>query len=150
MTLDEAKDLATIFGVVIGVGSIVFAALNVLLNLKTNKAKFWLDLGALFAKHDVTSQKLRSGGEWDCESDPEAGPTKKEDWVEIEKYFGFFEQCESLIAQGLLDSNLFQKTYGRHVDNLFRNHNITRATLVRHPLEWKLFMSLLKRLGYLS
>jgi hypothetical protein len=64
MTIGEIKDIATMFGVLVGAGSLASAALNLMLTARTNRAKFWLELRSTFAKHDDVHRKLRPGGEW--------------------------------------------------------------------------------------
>ncbi|WP_295626505.1 hypothetical protein [uncultured Nitrosomonas sp.] len=44
MSILESKDLITILGVLIAATSLVFTAINTHVNLKTNRARFWLDL----------------------------------------------------------------------------------------------------------
>lgn len=76
MTLAEAKDVATIVGVVVGAGSLLFAALNLFITARTNRAEFWLELRSAFARHDDVHRALRNGGKWTGN----AGPTTPEEY----------------------------------------------------------------------
>jgi hypothetical protein len=99
MTFAEAKNLATLAGVAIGVGSLLFAAFNLFITANTNRARFWLDLRSAFAKHDDVHRNLRPGGKWA----DKAGPTTSDEYFQIEAYMGLFEHCESLLSQRLID-----------------------------------------------
>ena len=64
MNILESKDLITILGVLIAATSIVFTAINTHTNIKTNRARFWLDLRDRFARHDEVQRLLAPGGSW--------------------------------------------------------------------------------------
>jgi len=82
VTLGEIKDVAAILGIVVAAGSLASAALNLMLTVRTNRAKFWLELRSAFAKHDDVHRKLRPGGEWATN----AGPRSTEEYAQIIGY----------------------------------------------------------------
>jgi hypothetical protein len=142
MTLADAKDIATLIGVVIGAGSLVFAAFNVLLSARTNRAKFWLDLRAAFAKHDDAHRNLRPGGKWANDQ----GPTSPEEFAQVEVYMGLFEHCEIMLAQKLIDERTFREIYCYRLQNLVANSWVREQKLCQHPDGWKRFIALLQRM----
>ena len=142
MTIVELKDLATLIGVVIGAGSLLAAALNLMLTLRTNQAKFWLDLRSAFSKHDEVHQKLRPGGEWASGT----GPTTSNESCQIEAYMGLFEHCEIMLSQKLIDEKTFHEIYSYRLSNLVASDWVRIEKLCRRGEYWKRFIDLLKRM----
>jgi hypothetical protein len=87
---------------------------------------------------------LRTGGKW---AKTGAGPVTAEDWAAVEDYMGFFEHCELLMRNGSLDTASFKALFGYRVENIIQNDVIVQAKLDRERDDWKLFISLLDRLG---
>ena len=139
------KDIATIVGVVIATGSLVFTAWNTSINRRTNRARFWLDLRKMFNDHDEVHRSLRPDrGRW---APPESGPEAPEDWSKVEAYMGLFEICEDLLASKLIDEGSFRRSYRYRIANILANTMIVKARLVDHAGDWKRFYSLVKRMG---
>ena len=107
LTLSELKDIATIVGVLAGAASLAVAALNTRRAVRTNRAKFWLDLRSAFARHDEVHRKLRSGGSWTDGS----GPATVDEYFQVEAYMGLFEHCEIMLDQKLIDEPTFTEIY---------------------------------------
>ena len=142
MTLGCIKDIATVIGVSVGVGSLVFAAWNLFLTVRTNRAKFWLELRSAFAKHDDVHQKLRPGGEWANN----AGPKIPEEFAQVEAYMGLFEHCEIMLSQKLIDKATFSDIYRYRLANLMSNDWVRIEKVCRRSDGWKRFIDLLKRM----
>ncbi|MDM0075092.1 hypothetical protein QTH90_11910 [Variovorax sp. J2P1-59] len=141
MTLADVKDVATILGVVVGAGSLLFAALNLLITARTNRAKFWLELRSAFARHDEVHRALRPGGKW-------AGgavPSTPEEYFQIEAYMGLFEHCEIMISQRLIDEKTFREIYRYRLVNLLANRWVREVKVCGFPSGWKRFIELLER-----
>jgi len=143
MTMSEAKDLATLVGVLIGAISLAFGAFSLVLTTKTNRAKFWLELRGAFAKHDDVHRKLRPGGEW-SES---RGPSNTDEYHQTEAYMGLFEHCEIMLSQDLIDEPTFREIYRYRLVNLVDNQWVRDEKLRLRPDGWKNFIALLKRMG---
>jgi len=143
MALDEIKDIATVLGVLVGAGSLVSGALSLMLAVKTNRAKFWLELRAAFSRHDEVHRKLRPGGEWDNS----AGPTEPEEYAQVEAYMGLFEHCEIMLVQGLIDDDTFREVYRYRLENLVSNDWVRIEKICRRRDGWKRFIDLLKRMN---
>lgn len=139
----EFKDLATILGVLIAATSLVFTAINTRINMRTNRARFWLDLRDRFARHDEVHRRLRPGGTWTSGKEPET----LEEWVSLEAYMGLFEHCEVMLAQHLIDEATFREIYAYRLRNIVANDMIRREKLQRLASGWVRFLSLLKRMG---
>jgi len=60
---------------------------------------------------------------------------------------GFFEYCEILIRDSLIDIDTFEKIFGYRIRNIISNEIIYNAKLIKERNEWILFISLLKRLN---
>ena len=142
MTLGEIKDIATIVGVLVGAGSLAFAALNLMFTMRTNRAKFWLELRAAFAKHDDVHRKLRPGGEWANN----AGPREPEEYAQVEAYMGLFEHCEIMLSQNLVDEATFREIYRYRLQNLIANDWVRVEKVCRRADGWRRFINLLKRM----
>ena len=142
MTLSEFKDVATAIGVAIAAGSLVSAALNLMVTVRTNRAKFWLELRTAFAKHDEVHGKLRPGGEWD----DNAGPNSTEDFAKIEAYMGLFEHCEIMMSQKLIDAKTFHEIYEYRLKNLMANDWVRIEKIEERGRYWVNFISLLARM----
>ena len=134
MTLSEIKDIITILGVLIGAGSLTSAALNLMLTVRTNRAKFWLELRSAFAKHDEVHRKLRPGGEWANNS----GPTTPEEYAQVEAYMGLFEHCEIMLSQKLIDEETFREIYQYRLVNLMSNNWVRIEKVCRRSEGWRL------------
>ncbi|HTA46082.1 MAG TPA: hypothetical protein VK789_26740 [Bryobacteraceae bacterium] len=104
-TAPDPKDIATIAGLIIAAISLLYTALNSRASLRTNRARFWLDLRQRFAEQDAVHRRLRPGGAW---ANP-SGPASPEEWADLEAYMGLFEHCEVMIDQGLIDSKTFMR-----------------------------------------
>ena len=117
MDLGDIKDLATILSVVVGAGSLTSAALYLKHTVRTNRAKFWLELRSAFARHDDVHRKLRPGGEWTTN----VGPNSAEEYAQVEAYMGLFEHCEIMLPQHLIDEPTFREIYRYRLENLTSN-----------------------------
>ena len=142
MNLGEIKDLATILGVVVGAGSLASAALYLMHTVRTNRAKFWLELRSAFAKHDDVHRKLRPGGEWANN----AGPKTPEEYAQVEAYMGLFEHCEIMLSQKLIDQETFREIYRYRLVNLMSNDWVRVEKVCRRREGWRRFIDLLKRM----
>jgi hypothetical protein len=142
VTLAEAKDVATLAGIAIGAGSLFFAAMNLLVSTRTNRAKFWLELRSAFALHDDVHRKLRPGGIWEND----AGPNRPEEYAHVEAYMGLFEHCEIMLSQRLMDEATFREIYRYRLENLVANKWVREEKLCRRPAGWKRFIVLLERI----
>ncbi len=138
----ELKDIVTIVGVTIAGISLTFTAFNTYQTVKTNRAKFWLDLRDRFGKHDDVHRRLRPGGAWSAGS----GPATSEDWAGVEAYMGLFEHCEVMLQQGLIDELTFREIYAYRLNNIVANDLIRREKLQRLASGWLRFLALLSRM----
>ena len=143
VTVSEVKDIVTMVGVVIAAVSLAFTGVNTRATLKTNRARFWLDLRERFAKHDDVHRQLRLGGLWTNGK----GPESAEDWARLEAYMGLFEHCEVMLDQGLIDERTFREIYAYRLRNIVANDIIRREKLHRQASGWVRFLALLKRVG---
>jgi hypothetical protein len=143
MTISEAKDIATLIGVIVAALSLVFTAINTRINARTNRARFWLDLRSQFSSHDDVHRRLRPGGSW---ADGK-GPKESEEWACTEAYMGLFEHCEIMLSQGLIDEKTFREIYAYRLSNIVANDTIREGKLRDEASKWKLFSGLLKRMG---
>ena len=141
-SLTEIRDLATIVGVLIGVASLVFAAINTRLNARTNRAKFWLDLRSAFSRHDEIHRKLHPLGDW---AGDRRSPTADEQF-QVEAYMGLFEHCEIMLEKGLIDEQTFREIYRYRLLNLVRNDWIRVEKLCKLSGGWKRLIALLRRM----
>ncbi|PPC90406.1 MAG: hypothetical protein CTY34_07995 [Methylobacter sp.] len=141
-TVSDLKDIVTIIGVVIAATSLAFTAINTLTTVRTNRAKFWLDLRDRFAKHDEVHRLLRPGGDWSTGK----GPETAEEWARVEAYLGLFEHCEIMLEQGLIDERTFREIYVYRLKNMAANSYI-REKLNRHAGGWSRLLALMKRMG---
>lgn len=139
--LDYLKNIATLIGVLIAVGSLAYSAMNLRLQAKTNRAKFWLDLRSAFEKHEV-HRKLRPGGEWNHNT----GPSTPDEYVQVEAYMGLFEHCEIMLSQRLIDESTFRDIYRYRLENLIRNDWVRVEKVCRRGEGWKNFIALLNRM----
>ena len=144
MNLSNIKDIATILGVAVGAASLVFAAINTRLTLRTNRARFWLDLRGHFASHDIVHRRLRPGGIWTTKGSRPATP---EEWAELEAYMGLFEHCEILLQQRLIDEPTFCEIYRYRLQNIVASEAIRQEKLIRLAKGWQRFLALLTRMG---
>lgn len=142
MTLSEAKDIATIIGVIVAVVSLAATAYNININMKINRAKFWLDLRTAFSKHDEVHQRLRPGGDWTNNAEP----ANVSDMAKIEAYMGLFEHCESMLKEKLIDKETFRNIYSYRLHNLVANKWVKEKKLRDHKLEWERFIELLNEM----
>jgi hypothetical protein len=85
--------------------------------------------------------KLRNR-EWS--NDEEKFPSE-EDWSKLEAYMGFFEHCESMIDQNLIDWETFRDIYGYRIELIVANPIIVREKLINRRYGWKRFLKLLAR-----
>lgn len=143
MAIAEIKDIVTITGVLIAVASLAFTAFNTHMTVKTNRARFWLDLRTHFAKHDDVHRCLRPGGLWTDGKGPETAA----DWACLEAYMGLFEHCEVMLEQHLIDEATFRDIYGYRLRNIVANETIRREKLQRLASGWPHFLALSNRLG---
>jgi hypothetical protein len=139
------KDIVTIVGVLIAAVSLVFTWWNTRQTALTNRARFWLDLRAQFSKHDEVHRRLRPGGAWTDEKDPDAAE-EKWDWPAVEAYMGLFEHCEIMLEQGLIDEQTFREIYRYRITNIVANDKIRIEKLVRRADGWRRFLALCKRM----
>jgi hypothetical protein len=72
VTISEWKDLVTMLGVLVAAVSLGYAPRNTSLTVRTNRARFWLDLRDRFSKHDDVHRRLRPGGAWASGKGPES------------------------------------------------------------------------------
>ena len=142
MTLTDLKELATIVGVILATGSLVFAAFNTWLTVRTNRARFWLDLRAAFARHDEIHRKLHPRGDWYGGTRP---PTAEEQF-QVEAYMGLFEHCEIMLAEQLIDEKTFREIYHYRLQNLVNNQWVRVEKLCKLSGGWKRFIALLARM----
>lgn len=142
-TLQTAKDWATIIGVTIAAVSLLYTAYNARLTLKSNRARFWLELRDRFSRFDSVHVKLRPRGAWTGG----AGPETAEDWAQVEAYMGLFEHCELMLRDRLLDAATFRKIYRYRVKNLLDSQPIVQAKMIEHGESWTEFLNLVRRFG---
>jgi len=126
----EIKDIVTIVGVLIAAASLAFTAFNTRVTVKTNRARFWVDLRDRFARHDEVQRRLRPGGLWANGK----GPEIPEDWASAEAYMGLFEHCEVMLKQDLIDESTFREIYAYRLSNIVANETIRREKLQRLAL----------------
>lgn len=142
ITLDEARNWATVLGVVVGAGSLVIAAFNTRLTLQANRARFWLELRDRFARHDDVHKRLRPGGTWSGQG----GPSSPDEWAQIEAYMGLFEHCEIMLDQKLIDEQTFQEIYSYRLENIVANRAVRTEKLGRLAHGWTRFLNLARRM----
>ena len=142
MTLTEYKDIATLISVIIGACSLLAAAITMTITVKTNRAKFWLELRSAFAKHDDVHKKLRNGGIWAMNK----GPNNTDEYFLIEAYMGLFEHCEIMLSQNLIDEKTFHEIYYYRVLNLLNNNWVRVVKLQKNAAGWERFLALVIRM----
>lgn len=138
----EIKDIVTVLGLLVAAISLVFAAINTRLSLRTNRARFWLDLRDRFSKHDAVHRLLRPGGAWASGG----GPSKPEEWADVEAYMGLFEHCEVMLEQKLIDERTFAEIYAYRLHNLVANETICKKKLIDLKAGWRRLWLLLERM----
>jgi hypothetical protein len=138
-----SKDIATIVGVLIAAGALVFTARNSRSTARATRAKFWLDLREMFYRFDDVHRKLRPGGQWHGAG----GPKTVDEWAEVESYMGLFEHCEAMLEQHLIDEALFRDIYEYRLRNIEANDIIRIGKLIQNAQGWKRFHALLTRMG---
>ena len=143
-SLTSIKDIATIVGVTIAAASLLYTAYNARLNLKTARARFWLDLRDRFQRFDAVHAKLSRGGAWYGRT---GGPQSREEWIPVEAYMGLFEHCELMLQDGLLDADTFRKIYCYRVELLLNNPTIVKEKLIERAGDWGDFLTLTRRFG---
>lgn len=143
MTLIEFKNIATLAGILIAAVSLLIAALNSRINVRTNRAQFWLDLRNHFAKHDEVHLALRPGGSWSAGK----APQEAIEWAKLEAYMGLFEHCEIMLEQSLLDTQTFREIYAYRLQNIVANETIRTRKLIHRAADWSRFLALLKRMN---
>jgi len=143
MELKDFADIVTIVGIILGIGTLVYTAKQIRMSARISKGQFFLELEKMSSLYDDVHLKLR-GGEW---SEANKGPSNHEDWSKLEDYMGFFEYCEILIRDSLIDIDTFEKIFGYRIRNIISNEIIYNAKLIKERNEWILFISLLKRLN---
>jgi len=137
------KDVASIVGVLIAAIALVFTAKSSWGTARATRARFWLDLRAMFYRFDDVHRKLRPGGEWHGAG----GPRTVDEWAQVESYMGLFEHCEAMVEQHLIDEALLRDVYRYRLSNIVRNATIRVAKLEEHAKDWKRFLALLDRMG---
>ncbi len=142
MTMAEIKDTVTIVGFLIAAVSLALTAFNTRVTVKTNRARFWLDLRDRFGKHDEVHRRLRPGGLWASGQ----GPDTPDEWAGVEAYMGLFEHCEVMLEQGLIDEATFREIYEYRLKNIVANETIRREKLQRLAPGWRRFLALLSRM----
>jgi hypothetical protein len=122
--------LASRIAATVGLLGIIVAALSLYGSWKANKAnakaeraRFWLDLRAMFASHDEVHKKLRRHGEWRQEGKEEPVRGAEGD-AKLIAYMGLFEHCEYMLEDGLLDEKTFNKIYAYRLDLLLENKRV--------------------------
>lgn len=140
----ESQTIIQIAGVLIALAALGWTAYSIYLNRKTTQAEFWLRLRNDFARYDEVHLKLRPGGEW---ASAGAGPSSVKEWAQVEGYMGLFEQCETMLSQGLLDEMMFSESYRYRVVNLHANPFIKKGKLIERADGWTRFIKLSQRLG---
>lgn len=143
MTLSEWANLATILGVIIAVGALLYTAYQVRINTLTNRANFWLELEKMFQVHDSIHLKLRPSGEW---SDGITGPNSAQEWAALEDYMGLFEHCEIMMKSKLIDTKTFVDIFSYRLRNIVSNRTIVDTKLKQEKSSWRHFLELLKRM----
>lgn len=140
-----AANIATIAGVPIAAGSLIYAGFQLSRSAKISQGQFMLELEKMIELHDEVHLKLRNG-DW---SVPNAGPDEDdlEAWAAVEDYMGLFEHCELLMRNGSLSPDDFKSLFGYRVLNLIFNDVIMDAKLKSDEREdWELFLGLIDRL----
>ncbi|MCP4613977.1 MAG: hypothetical protein GY845_35265 [Planctomycetes bacterium] len=127
---------------IVAVIALSWTAYGVSLNRKTKQAEFWLKLRDDFTKYDDVHLRLRPGGDWSSEKDPNS----VEEWASVEGYMGLFEHCESMLGQGLLDPKVFAKSFRYRIVNIVANSTIKQVKLIGRPDGWQRFLELCERL----
>lgn len=108
MSLSNIKDLVTIFSAQVAAGSLMFAALNLRLTHRTNRAKFWLELRAAFAKHEDVHRKARPGGDWSNN----AGPASPEVYAQVESKWAYSSTARSCSRKNSSTKRPFVRSTG--------------------------------------
>jgi hypothetical protein len=139
----EPKDIVTLLGILVAAISLVFTAVNTRLTLRTNRARFWLDLRDRFSKHDTVHRLLRPGGAWAGGG----GPSKPEEWADVEAYMGLFEHCEVMLEQKLIDQRTFADIYSYRLRNLVANDIVRQVKLIELATGWQRLLALLARMN---
>ena len=143
LTLSDVREIVTIVSVLIGAGSLAIAAFNVQRTVKTNRAKFWIELRSAFAKHDEVHRNLRPGGKWSDNS----GPSTSDEYFQVESYMGLFEHCEIMMSQKLIDKLTFTEIYRYRLINIVANDWVIVEKLCNRPEGWKRLLALLSRMN---
>ena len=152
--------IAAAIGACIAMLTIGFTVFQYYQNTKINRAKFWLDLRAMFAKHEEAHIALKPGGEWGAVRSPldkqgkyqeyrleptEKGPSTPREWAPIEAYMGLFELCERMLKKNLLGEDTFRALYRYRLTNLMWNKKIVNEKLIARTDGWKDSRDLLDR-----
>jgi len=141
--LSHAAEIATVVGVPVGLGALVYAGLQLRHSADIARGRFMLELERMTAAHDPVHIRLRPGGIW---SEASKGPASGEEWAEVDDYMGFFEHCELLLRERALDLTSFKALFEYRIRNITANSRIVDAKLIDEKASWTLFLELLDRL----
>jgi len=113
---------------------------------KLTKAANHIELRNMFTAENrfTVHANLRPGGVW-C--DTGVGPKTSFDWLIVEDYLGLFENCEKMLEDNVLDSELFRRSYLYRLKNIVYNDQIMNDKINNINEDWILFKSLMKRYG---
>ena len=143
--LEDLSHLATIFGLPVALGALIYAGVQLHSGLKVAKGQFILDLKQMLDTHRVVHRRLRPGEIWHG-ADGQL-PATAQEWCDLEEYMGFFEHCEILIQDGSLDLDNFIDMFSYRVHNIVSNPKIVEAKLTGpERASWELFLKLCNRL----
>lgn len=140
--LRDGAHIATMVGVFIAVLALGYTAVQVKRGANANKAEFWLRFREMISHYEVVHSNLRPGGAW---ADPETGPQKPGEWVQVEGYMGLFEHCEIMMESCLIDRKTFKAIYRYRLKNILTNKAIVQKKLVDEKESWKFFLKLVEK-----
>jgi hypothetical protein len=141
MTLSDWANISTIIASLGALGALSYTAYQVSVSSKISRANFWLELRNQISNHSEIHLKLRNE-EWS--NDDEKFPPEQ-DWSKLEAYMGFFEHCETMLDQKLIDWATFNDIYGYRIQLILLNPIIVREKLINRRSGWKRFLKLTAR-----
>jgi hypothetical protein len=142
MKLQDWTNIAQIAATAISAIALFYAARQIKLSTRVDRAQFLLELRKMFHEHRDVHVKLRPGGDWTLNGD---GPNSSEEWASIEAYMGLFEHCEIMIKEKLLDTNTFKSIYKYRIENIVNNEKIHNEKLINERDLWLNFIALRER-----
>lgn len=99
LNLSSAAEIATVIGILVGALSLAALFYQMRKNTRVNEAMFMLELERVYSEHRAVFQRFHPEGDW---GDHSAGPHDQSDWSSVIAALGFFEHCEIVIRNSVV------------------------------------------------